>query len=513
METYLTENLGNLGVSESKKLDRLLRSYRVFRLTYRDDPVAFVHDCIDWDEARGPALYQDEILGELPIRRRISARGPHGLGKTALAAWVNLWFALTRDVDTDWKAPITASAWRQLSKFLLPEIRLWARQLKWDKIGRPPFSPRTESLGLSLKLKTGEAFAVASDTPDLIEGAHGSALLYTLDEAKAIPDAIWDAIEGALSSGDCYALSISTPGPPHGRFHEIQSRKPGTEDWWVRHITLEEAIAAGRISRSWAEQRKRQWGESSAIYQNRVLGEFATSTAEGIIPLAWVEAAIDRWYQWEEQGFPGRFTGLGADIGGGDEGGDKTVFALAYDNVKIKELRKTARQDPLTATMETVGRIAGILGNLGGEAIVDVIGIGAGVLHRLIEMGRNARGFVASKKTSYTDMSGELGFANWRAAAWWITREMLAPNSGFNVCLPPDDELIGDLVAPKMSRITSKSKILVESKEQIRKRLRHSPDCADAVIQILVGPMLCDEEEESVERVRVSYEPVRIGRY
>lgn len=505
----------SLTAQEHAEILSLLSPDFEFRQRYRNDPLAFVQDCIRLDPGDHIASYQAEILSELPGRKRISVRSPHGAGKTCLSAWFILWFALTRD-GGDWKAPTTASAWRQLTHYLWPEIKKWVRKLRWDVIGRSPFNMQTELLTLSLRLVTGEAFALASTDAAAIEGAHATSLLYTFDESKAIPDEIWDGAEGAFASpeqGEALALSISTPGPPHGRFYEIQSRKPGTEDWWVRHITLEEAIAAGRISRSWAEQRKRQWGESSAIYQNRVLGEFATSTAEGIIPLAWVEAAIDRWYQWEEQGFPGRFTGLGADIGGGDEGGDKTVFALAYDNVKIKELRKTARQDPLTATMETVGRIAGILGNLGGEAIVDVIGIGAGVLHRLIEMGRNARGFVASKKTSYTDMSGELGFANWRAAAWWITREMLAPNSGFNVCLPPDDELIGDLVAPKMSRITSKSKILVESKEQIRKRLRHSPDCADAVIQILVGPMLCDEEEESVERVRVSYEPVRIGRY
>ena len=62
----------------------------------------------------------------------------------------------------------------------------------------------------------------------------------------------FDAAEGAFSSvgadldGVGYALAISTPGEPNGRFYDIHARKPGYEDWWVRHVTLAEAIAAGR---------------------------------------------------------------------------------------------------------------------------------------------------------------------------------------------------------------------------------------------------------------------------
>ena len=125
----------------------------------------------------------------------------------------------------------------------------------------------------------------------------------------------------------------------------------------------------------------------------------------------------------------------------------------------------------------------------------------------MVEQGFNARGFVASHGTGYTDQSGELGFANWRSAAWWMTREMLDPDSGISVMLPDDDELIGDLTAPKVKRITSTSCILVEAKEEIRKRIGRSTDCGDAVIQILTGPVLCREQEEHTELV---YEPARV---
>lgn len=456
-------------------------TYSTFKTKYRNDPAGFVRDCIDWEQtphSDGAAFYQIEILNEIPKQHRISVRGPHGLGKTALASWVILWFALTRDGE-DWKIPTTASAWRQLTKYLWPEIHKWARKLRWDVIGREPFSERLELHTQNLRLATGEAFALASNQSDLIEGAHAANLLYVFDESKVIPDDTWDSAEGAFSVGDVYWLSISTPGEPQGRFYEIQSRKPGYEDWWVRYVTREECIKAGRMDLNWAESRKRQWGESSAVYQNRVEGKFASSDEDGVIALSHIEAANERWLEWKDAGgkLP-EFTCVGADIA--RSGIDKTVLALRYDWL-ISELRRFTKAD----TMETTGQIAAILNGNGGKnakAIVDVIGIGAGPVDRLREMGyQMIIAFNAGEKTDATDKSGELGFINKRSAAWWNMRELLSdPES--QIALPPDDKLTGDLTAPHW-KMTSAGKVQVEAKEDIKKRIGRSTDDGDAVIQ------------------------------
>jgi hypothetical protein len=178
------------------------------------------------------------------------------------------------------------------------------------RVGRQPYNERTELLDLTLKQHWGAASAVASSKPELIEGAHADSLLYLIDEAKIVPDAVWDAIEGAFSGGrmtgypEALALAISTPGPPVGRFYEIHKKAPGLEDWTVRHVKVEEAIAAGRISEEWRRQRALQWGEDSALYANRVLGEFHASDEDSLIPLSWVDAAIERWREWDEAGRP-----------------------------------------------------------------------------------------------------------------------------------------------------------------------------------------------------------------
>jgi len=465
--------------------------YERFQARYRHDPVAFIHDCFRWDgKEPGPTAYQLDILAAVPRHKRVTARAPHGAGKSSIAAWTVLWFALTRDgAGADWKVIATAGAWRQLTRYLWPEVHKWSRRLRWDVIGREPFNPRTELLSLNLKLATGEAFAVASDTPDLIEGAHADSILYIYDESKSISADTFDAAEGAFSGAggdtgrEAYALAISTPGEPQGRFYDLHARKLGFEDWHTRHVTLAEAMAAGRISQEWAEQRARQWGVTSAVYINRVAGEFAASDEDGLIPLAWVEAANERWRLWDDAGRPlDALTCVGADVS--DTGGDRTVLALRYGDV-IVELRSSAKEE----TMACVGRVSGLLtAHAGAYCVVDVIGIGAGVVSRLREQfpaGARIEAFNAAERSDAKDRSGELGFANKRAAAWWHLRELLDPAYGAAIALPPDDTLTGDLTAPHW-HVQSGGKILIESKDDIRGRIGRSTDAGDAVVQAFV---------------------------
>lgn len=454
----------------------------------------FITDCIEWPDGDGPTDYQLDMARDLCQHGRLCGRGPHGLGKTSFAAWCILWFALTRDMaGSDWKIPTTAGGARQLIKFLWPEVHKWARRLKWDVIGREPFNSIFELQGQNLKLSNGAAFAVATKSPELIEGAHADQLLYIFDEAKAISDEIFDAAEGAFSNQgatdktQAFAVALSTPGEPFGRFYDIQTHKPGFEDWKARYVTFAEVLAAGRSTQKWADQRKAQWGEESALYKNRVLGEFASQDEQGVIPLAWVEAANERWLALEDSGKlaelltgESRLDAVGCDVG---DQGDETVIALRFGDV-IAEIRRYSKQD----TMGTVARLNGVCSSKGGKAIVDVIGIGAGVVSRLRELQQvsysfDVVAFNAAEGTSGKDRAGELGFINKRAEAWWQMKERLDPAYNSTVALPPDDKLTGDLVAPRYKVVSSKGGAYqIEAKDAIRERIGRSTDTGDAVV-------------------------------
>lgn len=474
---------------------------------YYDDPVGFAHDCIDWEDGEGLTEYQEEVLDSIPRRKRVAVRGPHGLGKSGIAAIAVHWFALTRDAaGVDWKIPATAGSWHQLTQYLFPEIHKWAGRLRWDKVrdGRP-FSRAHELQNLNLRLAHGSAFAGASANAALIEGAHADSLLFLFDEGKAIPSATFDACEGALGgTGEAFALILSTPGPPAGRFYDICSRKAGYEDWHPVHVTLERAVAAGRISREWAEQRLRQWGEDSAIYQNRVLGEFYASDEDSVIPLAWAEAAVARWREWEAAGKPdtGRPKTVGVDVA--RTGQDRTVLALRNGPV-ITELRRFTRED----TMKTTGRVMGLLNGDERTAVVDVIGIGAGVVDRLREQHARVVAFNASGGSKSLDSTREMGYINKRSEAWWSMRQMLDPSGSPDICLPDDEMLLGDLSAPQW-KVTSGGKIQVEGKDDIRKRIGRSTDDGDAVV-MAYAPHLGDGSPGVVRKWAGSVELETMG--
>jgi hypothetical protein len=470
--------------------------YESFKRTYFDRPDAFASECINWPDGMAPTPYQLDILSHLPHVKRASARGPHGLGKSAMAAIATHWYALTRD-GFDWKVVTTASVWAQLIQYLWPEIHKWSRLLKWDQIGRKPYNTNKELFTMKLVLKTGQAMAVASDDPQRIEGAHADYIMYIFDESKIVPDPTWDSAEGAMSSGhEKLWMAISTPGEPVGRFYQIQSKEPGYEDWWVRHVTLREAVDAGRIDPEWAEQRKLQWGAKSVHYLNRVEGQFASGAEETVIPGHWVDAAIERgraWLDWrrlnEPQGLPSLahdsapITHVGFDIA--RFGGDVTIFAPRSGNI-VMDCIEVGAQD----TMETAGDVVAFLrNNQSSIGVIDIIGLGAGVYDRVQEVLRDqAWGhedmlfpFIASHRTDWTDTSEQLLFRDSRSAAWWNMRQLLDPAYDSKIILPDDRELRAELVSPGFTSL-SDGRIKVEPKEDIRTRLGRSTNRADAVI-------------------------------
>lgn len=482
LESLLLARLadGLAGITENS-------AYAEFRRDYFHRPDAFISDCIRWPGSDGPTDYQLAAARLLAERRRVAKKGPRRLGKTADAAMLLLWFGLTRDVDYEWQAPTMAGSWRQIKEYLWPQVRKWAKRINWQRVGREPFTGDELQL-TSLRLTTGSAFGIVSDRPELIEGAGGQQVFMLYDEAKSISDAMFDAAEGAMASGgaaegqEAYSLAISTPGSPRGRFYDIFARKPGLEDWATLTVTLDDAIRAGRVAQEWADKMLALWGGDSPVYKAFVLGEFADADEEGVIPLTWVEAAIDRWYALQEmdklRAEP--LKSIGVDVA--RFGQDKTVLAPRFGNV-ITELEEHVKQD----TMQTTGHVVGWLrAHSGAVAIVDVNGLGAGVVDRLRELGyRSGRDYVAfnaGEKTTMKDRSKELEFADKRSAMIWRMRELLDPDGGAGIALPPHDGLIGDLTAPGWET-QSGGKIKVESKDGVRKRLGRSTDYGDAVCQ------------------------------
>lgn len=195
-----------------------------------------------------------------------------------------------------------------------------------------------------------------------------------------------------------------------------------------------------------------------------------------VIPTAWVQAAQARW-----SAAPVRrrtMLALATDVALG--GKDNVSTARLHEDNWFDELVVTPgikTDDPadISATMLRLQRD-------GADLSVDGTGgWGSGVKSNLAtQHNADCYSHVFSQGSEARARDGKHTFLNKRAELWWRFYEALSPDSEDNIMLPPDKTLLAELTAPRYT--VRGTNIVVESKEDIRKRIRSSTDRADAVI-------------------------------
>jgi phage terminase large subunit len=455
---------------------------------FQNDPVGFARTTFGFE----PWSKQREILEALRDHDRVAVRSSHGIGKTATAAQAVLWFLAS---FRDSRVITTAPTWTQVEQLLWRAIR--GQVAKAHEAGQGAIFPRPSVTKLELGP---EWFAIGQSTnePERFQGHHAPHLLLVVDEASGVKETIFEAAEGFLTAEGAKVLLIGNPTQLGGQFYRAFTSQ--STRWHQVHVSTQdtpnytgeqvsETVARALPRANWAEEMAEAWGRDSPVFQVRVEGNFAHNAADSVIPLAWVEIAQARWKGLTIDDTPsavdmtkvGPLKTIGVDVA--RTGTDRTVLAMRHDNT-ITELRRLPQQ----GTMDTANDVKAALERMSEHplemptAVVDVIGVGAGVVDRLAELKVGVIAFNAAEKSDRKDSTGHLGFVNKRAAAWWNLREMLDPDGGFEIALPPDDKLVGDLTAPKYREVAG-GRLQIESKDDIRKRLGRSTDDGDAVVQ------------------------------
>ncbi len=319
-----------------------------------------------------------------------------------------------------------------------------------------------------------------------------------------MPERIFEGAEGILTSEHSRLLLIGNPTSTGGTFYN-SFREPGwhtiaisafdTPNFTAYDITQED-IAKGiweqkitgplpnpkLITPAWVADKYRRWGPTHPAYESRILGQFASQGDRAIIPLAWIEAAMARWEDTPE----GEPTELGVDPA--RYGDDDSVIATRKGH-KVLPLQVFSKQ----GTMETTGYIVQSRRDYEASLIkVDVIGLGAGIVDRLLELGMPVVGINVAEQPIDTER-----FNNKRSELWWNLRELLDPDKRINpepIALPPDDELLADLSGAQYE-VNSKGQTVSEPKEKMKKRIGRSPDRADATI-LVFAPVACGSDWE-----------------
>lgn len=423
------------------------------------NPKAFVVEAL----GANPDPWQARVLEALGRGvTRISIRSGNGVGKTTLLAWLAIWFPFSRFPS---KCVLTAPTSQQLYD------ALWTEMKRWLDLAPTSVSEKFEVFNdrLHLKAAPDQCFVSArtsrAETPEAIQGVHSANVLLIVDEASGVPEAVFEAGSGSMSTPGAITILAGNPLRSSGFFWRTHNDL--SNSWLAFRVACTDSP---RVDPKWVQEQAESYGVASAYYQARVLGEFPSIEDEVLIPRALVIPATERPLPNLARGDYGNAV-WGLDVA--RFGADSSVLIKRVGNA-IPDAPRIWRAVDL---MHIVGSIkvdyTSLPEDMRPQAIcVDVIGLGSGVVDRFTELGLpvipvNVSESPASQGQYYRLRDELYG----RCRDWFEKRECT---------IPRHDRLINELTSLRY-RFTSDGRLRLESKDEMKKRGLVSPDTADAL--------------------------------
>lgn len=449
---------------------------------YYADPLGFVLFAYPWGEPGpleqhpGPDTWQREALEtigrEVQARRfngheavspvRMAVSSGHGIGKSVLVAFLVDWIMSTRP---HCQGTITANTITQLQTKTWAAIQRWTKLCKtghWfeinsDRMYRKGYKESWFCAPQSSKEENSEAFA----------GQHAadSTSFYIFDEASAIADKIAEVAEGGLTDGEPMEFWFGNPTRSNGSFHKACFGS-------MRH-RWNPVIVDSRDSRFTNKAQIAEWlqdyGEDSDFFRVRVRGLPPAASDLQYISTALVTAAQTRKVM--NLGDEPLICGVDVARGGADD--CVLRFRRGYDARSIAPIRIPGEQARDSMRLVTV--CADVLGKTyDGRRVaamfVDGTGIGGPIVDRLRQLSHTN-----VHEVQFGAESPDPKLANMRSFMWSKLRDWLPKGS-----IDATPRLETDLTGPGYKH-DKQDRVLLESKEDMKKRGLDSPDNGDAL--------------------------------
>ena len=486
----------------------------------KHDPLRFVKLAYPWGETgelseSKPHDWQiktlEKIRDHLQSHRRfvplqLAVASGHGIGKSALIAWVMDW-AMSTCVDC--RVTVTAGTGKQI------ETKTWPEITKWFKLGINEhwWDVKAESI-CPLKDKGHERTwrcdvnTWSQNNPGAFAGLHnaGKRIVMIYDEASTIDDVVWEVSSGALTDErtEIIWIAFGNPTETTGRFRECFGARSNRWD----NIQIDSRTVPGtnkQLIQEWLEDCGGD--EDADFFRVRVRGEFPRASIKQFISGELVLKARKRVCE------PRGWRILSVDVA--REGDDRTIIGLRQGpNLKILDkLRGRSTVEVARSVMERMRehnpRVTVIDGDGIGGGVIDIIRDEfpkPGEPMRDTVMGR---WFAVNRLWALQEFHGGLPandpfmYFNRRAEAWGRMRAWLETGD-----IPDAPDVDADLTGLQYGH-SSQNAIQLERKVDLKKRGLASPDIGDMLaMSFFSSPNPKDEEELLSERLAAIDDPM-----
>lgn len=440
---------------------------------WRADTAAFARECCRYE----PDQWQLDVFRDYddPAKQRIAMQACAGPGKTRVLATLGYKFlvcyggpdahpngyalSISGDnlKDNLWKEMAVV---RNASPFLQAAFE-WTSEKVFAKDHPDTWWIKARSYSKSADPET---------QGNALSGLHAKYIVYLMDESGDINPAVLRKAEQGLSN--CVWGKIVMAGNPTSTsgalYHAVANQ---ANLWAVTRITgdPDDPKRSPRIDIEWARAQLSEYGRDNPWVQSYILGQFPQGGLNTLLSPDEVRTAMGR--NPSEDMFAWAQKRLGIDVA--RFGDDRTVIAPRQGVVMFPPivLRKL-RTDFITAQVLNLKRSF--------ESEVDFIDDtghwGHGVVDGLLSSGQGAQAII------FSDPAIDPRYFNRRTEMWFALADWIKSRGA----LPDLPELIPELTQPMYG--FKSGKILLEEKDQIKKRLGRSPDLADAMALTFAWP-------------------------
>lgn len=447
---------------------------------YEFDPLGFVRFAYPWggpgtiiEKESGPDLWQAGVLNRIGEALKAggdhgaivleAVRAGHGVGKSALTAWIIDWALSTHERT---RGVVTAMTDLQL------RTKTWAELSKWHEISvtRSLFDLQATSRAFNDKLLNRQwrvdAVPWSKSNPASFAGLHnkGSRIVLVMDEASEIDDIIHETSEGALTDVDTQILWLMFGNPTKvtGRFAKAFSNPR----WHKTTVDARQSKFSNKVLiAQWAED----YGEDSDFFRVRVRGLPPRLGITNFIGVEVVEQARRREVSNRDVSPYPHVLGVDPGHFGDDESvvthrqGPKVHRQWFYRGLDGPDLASR-----VVDTWRNIGPIAG--------CCVDAIGVGASCCDYLARVPD----FPLVRVNVAMPANDDATYFNVRAELWGLMKAWLA------TAAIPDDDILQEQLTGLDYGFDGRARFQMQSKKELRALGRDSPDRADSLAMTFV---------------------------
>ena len=302
-----------------------------------------------------------------------------------------------------------------------------------------------------------------ADNPDAMRGVRLDGCV--VDEVAQTKPEVWDEIlQPALADRMGWALFIGTPKGVN-LFSELYFKAQALPDW---HAALYTVYDTDALHPSEIERLRRAMSDTA--WRREMLCDFSAAGDDQLISLMDLEESARRHLRSDQYDWAPVI--LGVDPA---RFGDDRAVIYPRQGLRAGEPRVFHKLD----NMSFAAQVAQAIEDFKASAVFIDEGNGGGVIDRLRQLDYDVMG------VNFGGKSPKPRYANMRAFMWFEMRDWLQAGG----VIPRNVELMQDLAAPTYYFERASDRIMLESKDDIKDRIKRSPDLGDALALTFAYPV------------------------